>query len=148
MDLISLNNKIKLIFATLLPAFQFIFVGNIEIKTIYAVLVLFILDTTLGISVAYKRGKSHGEGISSRKATDGMTAKVIKYMVLFITGTMLDYILPMDFMAMAMLGWIASSEAISIFENLYLLGFKALPQHLLERLLVYNNPNAKIKKDG
>lgn len=107
--------------------FSFLF-GDLYHDAIIAVLMLMVFDTILGVWATYYEGHS----ITSRRFAR-VIYKGIIYMISISAGYFLDTTLPFALAQTTMIGFIATTEFISILENMGRLGMET-PKKLLNQL--------------
>ena len=138
---LSENAAIKLIMSLAGTSWVFIFGDNVHF--VYVILLLILIDTSTGV---WKAAKAR---IVSSKGFFKFTAKVLVYLMLLATAALIDKSLPVHFSLTLMGSFLAITEAISILENIAILGFP-VPTKLVKVLKDYNAmqpaPNLKRKK--
>lgn len=102
--------------------------GDIYHDAIIALLMLMAFDTILGIAATV----SEGQSITSRRFSR-VLYKGIVYMMSISAGYFLDLTLPFDLAQATMVGFVATTEFISILENMGRLGYET-PKKLLNQL--------------
>jgi toxin secretion/phage lysis holin len=102
--------------------------GNLYHQAIIAVLMLMVFDIILGMAAAIYEGQA----ITSRKFSRAVYKGII-YMISISAGYFLDTTLPFDVAQTTMIGFIASTEFISILENMGRMDMET-PKKLLNQL--------------
>ncbi len=96
-------------------------------KWLIAYLFFVVIDLFTGLLKAYKV-----DGFKSRKLRDGML-KIISELLAIVFACVLDYILGLDILMLAMKMILVFKEAISIVENLGILGVQ-LPKIITDKI--------------
>ena len=109
-------------------------------KWLIAYLFFVVIDLFTGLLKAYKV-----DGFKSRKLRDGML-KIISELLAIIFACVLDYILGLDILMLAMKMILVFKEAISIVENLGILGVQ-LPKIITDKIQDLN-PDKNNKNKG
>ena len=109
-------------------------------KWLIAYLFFVVIDLFTGLLKAYKV-----DGFKSRKLRDGML-KIISELLAIVFACVLDYILGLDILMLAMKMILVFKEAISIVENLGILGVQ-LPKIITDKIQDLN-PDKNNKNKG
>lgn len=122
------NWFIKIVLGSLVSLNDWVFAPKQDIVVV--VMAFVALDTVSGLMKAYKSGTISSSGFFR------CGLKLLVYMILLATGSLLDKITSMDAVVSAlsiMATYLASTETISICENAAALGFKT-PSNLIKFL--------------
>lgn len=103
-------------------------VGNVYNAEILAVVMLMVIDTVTGVSATLVEGKP----VSSRRFAHSVVKAVI-YFLAISAGKFLDTSVPGEFVQYSTIGFVASTEFISILENIGRMGFKT-PKTIVKNL--------------
>lgn len=102
--------------------------GDLYHDAIIAVLMLMVFDTILGVATTV----SEGQSITSRRFSRVLYKGTV-YMMSISAGYFLDTTLPFALAQATMIGFVATTEFISILENMGRLGYET-PKKLLNQL--------------
>lgn len=110
-----------------------------HVEALLVVFILLILDTVTGMIVACKKGGLSSAGFFR------FAAKLSIYMILMATSSLLDKLLPVNAGSAIMYTFLGVTEAISIMENISILGFP-VPIKLVRMLRVMSDTEFKKMK--
>lgn len=122
--------EIKLVVSLMIYACQWLFQTSGE--AIVVVYCLVMLDTMTGIMIACHKGQLSSSGFFR------FAAKLLVYLILMATASLVDKTMPIKMAIPLTYSFLAVTEAISIMENLSLLGYP-VPSKLLKSLKIMNN---------
>lgn len=126
---LSVYGVIKLFIGLAVTAAQWVYGAHVNL--VLVVLALVLLDTATGV------WKSAKAGMLSSKGFFKFAAKIVVYLILLATGSLVDQVLPIRIGASIMGSFLAMTEAISVLENVAIIGFP-VPNRLLKFLKDYN----------
>lgn len=121
--------SLKLACSLIVILFNWLFEGKVD--TLFVILALIILDTITGVWKACKLGVLCSHGFFQ------FSTKLIVYFLMMATCSLVDKAVPYPFAIPIMTAFLSITEAISVFENIALMGFP-VPNRLLKMLRDYN----------
>lgn len=119
------NTNLKAIIAVLSVVANWVYGAQKE--ALMVVFALVIMDTITGTLKAIKRKDLKSCGFFR------FAAKIVIYLILMATASLVDKVLPIQFGAAIMYSFLAVTEAISILENVTILGWP-VPSRLINML--------------
>lgn len=124
---------------TKLGAAVFLWIFGAHLMTLYTIFGLVILDTITGVWKAARVGAISSRGFFK------FSTKLIVYTILLGNASLVDKQLGVTLAMSVMSGFLALTEAISVLENITILGWK-VPQGLVRTLKVYQADPVKLAK--
>jgi toxin secretion/phage lysis holin len=121
---------LKVFVAMLFAVYDWVFVG-VNAEAMLVVYALLVMDTVTGLMIAFRNSELSSSGFFR------FAGKVFIYMMLMATAALVDRSLPAKFGMSIMYAFLAVTEAISIMENLGVLGYP-VPTKFLKALKVMN----------
>jgi len=118
---------LKVVVSVILAVMGFLF-SSLYLHGLVAVVMLMIIDTILGVIASYREGKV----ITSKRFSQSIF-KAMVYLTAISAGHFVDYTIPFNFIEATMIGFIGTTEFVSILENMGRMGF-ATPNKLLNQL--------------
>lgn len=128
---------LKAVFAYLALLISWTFNGQVEV--IFVVTSLLLIDVITGTMVAFKTHTFSSRGFFRSPV------KFLVYFLMLIVSRLADKSLPVQVLSPVMDSFIVVTEAISILENIYKLGFP-VPHILVKRLKAYYEKNSSQSK--
>lgn len=117
----------KMVVSASLTVLGFFF-SELYTEGLIAVVMLMVIDTILGVCAAYHEGAV----ITSRRFSRSVV-KGIVYLTAISAGHFADMTIPFSLIESTMIGFVATTEFVSILENVGRLGFQT-PKKLLNQL--------------
>jgi phage-related holin len=107
-----------------------VFLGDISNPSLHFILVLVFLDTLCGLFIAWKFRK-----ISSWGLRDA-ASKLIVYLMLLIISHASYRIMELQLLEPAVIGFITTTELVSLIENLYIISPNSVPWFMVNMLQI------------
>lgn len=137
-DSLAVNPVGKVIWSAILFTSNYLFHDGKDLIPVFS---LVALDGITGIMKACKRGELK----SGRNAAGRILERIIIYLIFLAVGGIFDREFPGEYSTAAIKSFIMVNEAISIMENIHLLGYP-VPVKFLRFLKVFSNEKQENSK--